>query len=246
MRQSDICHVEIRTRDLERAKAFYGSVFEWTFLEGMPGYALFLTGVAPGGGLAQCSDATARLGICNYVLVADCAATGALAASLGATVGAKTDVPGHGSFVESTDPWGNEIAFWQAHSDGEGPPQSGGKNGICWLELAAPNLDAAVGYYTKLLGWKFQTSEQHGDYAWIEHDKTNVGVGLVGGERGQTMKGVLTYVTANDLEEATARVAAHGGRVVFGPEAIPGTGEFTVVSDPDGNQLALFRHAPRA
>jgi predicted enzyme related to lactoylglutathione lyase len=238
-----ICHVEIRTRDLSKAKAFYSQVFDWKLADISPSYAMIDTGKEPAGGIVQVSASECPLGVCNYALVADCAATGRRAAEIGGRIIVpKKEVPGYGSFVDTIDPWGNELAFWQAA--GTSPAfQGSGKNGFCWVELSAPDLDAAVGYYTKLLGWKFAIDMDSKSYAHTEHTGKTIGVGLLGGEMAKHMPGVTTYIDVEDLDASGKKIAAAGGRVVFGPQHIPGTGYFSMVVDPEGNRLAIFRSA---
>jgi predicted enzyme related to lactoylglutathione lyase len=50
-----LCHFEFMVSDSEKAKAFYGKVFDWTFKsdEGMPGYTMIDAGKAPGGGMMK-------------------------------------------------------------------------------------------------------------------------------------------------------------------------------------------------
>jgi hypothetical protein len=243
MKLHDICHVEIRTRDLSRAKAFYGRVFDWKVADWMPGYAGIDTGADPGGGIFQTPSPQMPIGVCNYVWVADCEASGRRAAELGGKVVVpKTEVPNAGWFVSTTDAWGNEIGLWQpADPSRTGDYQGSKKNVFCWVEISTPNLDAAVGYYRKLLGWKFQ-SDPKMEYAFTEHEG-QLGIGLMGGEMARKRPGVLTYVDVDDLAAAGQRIGSAGGRVVSGPQEIPETGSFSVVADPDGNRLAIFKSA---
>lgn len=243
MKLNDICHVEIRTRDLAKAKAFYGRVFDWKLQDWMPGYAGIDTGAVPGGGIFQTPSQEMPLGVCNYVWVADCEASGRRAAELGGRVTVpKTEIPQVGWFVITHDRWGNEIGLFQEATHQEPKPEGSGKNGFCWVELAAPNLDQAVGYYSKLFDWKF-TSDPKMEYAHTEHTGAEIGVGLAGGEMARKMKGVLTYIVADDLAATAKKIEAAGGRVHFGPQTIPEVGSFSVFGDPEGNTLAIFKSA---
>jgi predicted enzyme related to lactoylglutathione lyase len=48
---NSICHIEIPCEDLNRAKEFYGDVFNWTFEDSTDTYSSFSTGNGVGGGL---------------------------------------------------------------------------------------------------------------------------------------------------------------------------------------------------
>jgi hypothetical protein len=244
MNVNDICHVEIRTRDIARAKKFYPQVFDWRLEDWMPGYTGIDTGVEPGGGIFQTPSPQIPTGVCNYVLVEDCEASGRRASELGGRVIVpKTEVPQAGWFVNTLDPWGNEIGLWQpADPTRRSEYKASGKNGFCWVELAAQNLDASVSYYGRLFGWRFQSDPKMA-YAFTEHQGKPIGIGLLGGEGAKSRQGVLTYVDVDDLGAAAKRIEAAGGRVVFGPQEIPETGSFSVFADADGNRLAIFKSA---
>lgn len=242
MKLHDICHVELRTRDAAAARAFYASIFDWRFADFMPGYWGIDTGAWPGGGMLQTPNAHVPTGLCNYVLVEDCEAMGRRTSELGGKVVVqKTEIPNAGSFVNAIDPWGNELGYWQAAQAREPKFTGSGKNGFCWVELAAPKLDLAVDYYQKLLDWKLQFAPDM-QYAWTEHSGEQIGIGIAGGEMAKHMKGVTTYIDVDDLAESQAKVVAAGGKVLFGPQEIPGTGTFTLFTDLDGTRLALFKH----
>ena len=58
-----LCHFELMASDPNRAKAFYGAIFDWKFDDSsMPGYTLIHTGAEPGGGFRQrdCGGAAIR------------------------------------------------------------------------------------------------------------------------------------------------------------------------------------------
>src|SRR6266481_5063510 len=84
-------HVELNTTDVDKAKAFYGKLFEWT-LEDIPGgdYTLIKVGKGTGGGMMKHPVPGAPSMWLAYVEVFDIAATTEKAKSLGATV--KKDV----------------------------------------------------------------------------------------------------------------------------------------------------------
>ena len=83
-----VAHVEIRARDADAARAFYGELFDWSFPEAPePGYTYIETGLpdaVPGGiGRAQGGG---QGHVTFFVDVADVEAALAKAASLGASI----------------------------------------------------------------------------------------------------------------------------------------------------------------
>lgn len=243
-----ICHVEIRSRSFEKSSAFYGTVFEWKLQQFMPGYWGIDTGAPPGGGLFVIPDEKVPLGYCNYALVDDAAAMSARAAELGGTITVpKTNIEGMGAFACTIDAWGNELGFWEPADKAQKPPkpQGASKNGFCWVEFSANNLDAAVRYYNQLLGWKF-TAHPSTPYAHTEHSGEEIGVGILSGERAAHVRGVTTYIEVEDLATTSAKIKQAGGRIVFGPQEIPGTGSFSLALDAEGTRFAIFKGLSRA
>lgn len=110
-------HVELMATDVEKAKSFYGKLFDWKF-DDMPmpdmTYTLIRVGQGTGGGLMKNPIPGAPSSWMAYVQVDDVKAATAKARSLGATVFKDvTDVPGAGSFSVISDPVGAMLGLWQ-------------------------------------------------------------------------------------------------------------------------------------
>lgn len=117
---SPFVHVELHTRDLPKAKAFYASLFGWDLQDmPMPGgggtYTMINVGEGTGGGMMQAERSDAVPYWLAYVGVDDVRAKTAQAKSLGATV--LQDVLAVGDFGLMSvirDPAGATVAMWQA------------------------------------------------------------------------------------------------------------------------------------
>ncbi len=113
-------HVELHTRDLTKAKAFYAGLFGWDLQDTpMPGgggnYTMINVGEGTGGGMMATDDKDAGSYWMSYVGVDDVRAKTAQAKALGATV--LQDVLAVGDFGLMSvirDPAGATIAMWQA------------------------------------------------------------------------------------------------------------------------------------
>ena len=109
-------HVELNTKDLPKARAFYSQLFDWK-LEDMSmdngTYTLINVGEGTGGGMM--TTPPGPVAWLPYVLVDDLVAATKKAKSLGATVMKDvTEVKGMGSFSILVDPTGAMIALWEA------------------------------------------------------------------------------------------------------------------------------------
>ena len=111
-------HVELATTDPEKAKSFYGKLFDWKLedvdMGGGMTYTMIGVGEGTGGGLLKHPMPGAPSAWLAYVLVEDLKAATAKAKSLGATIiKEETEVPGAGSFSIFLDPTGAALALWQ-------------------------------------------------------------------------------------------------------------------------------------
>jgi len=111
-------HAELNTTDVEKAKSFFGQLFDWK-LEEMPGsggaYTLIRVGDGVGGGIMQHPVPGAPSAWLSYVLVEDIQAATDKAKSLGANVlKGVSEVPGAGWFSIIADPTGATLGLWQA------------------------------------------------------------------------------------------------------------------------------------
>ena len=110
-------HVELNTTDVEKAKSFYGKLFEWT-LEDVPmgpgAYTMIKVGKGTGGGMMQHPVPGAPSAWLAYVEVADIKASTEKARSLGAKIMQDvTEVMGMGWLSILIDPTGAVLGLWQ-------------------------------------------------------------------------------------------------------------------------------------
>jgi predicted enzyme related to lactoylglutathione lyase len=112
-----IVHLELNTPDLDKAKSFYGALFDWKFEDmdmGAGGtYSLFKPDSGPGGGMMSMPEAPTMW--LAYVGVDDVRAATEKAKSLGAQIIRDCmEVPNTGVFTILVDPTGASIALWEA------------------------------------------------------------------------------------------------------------------------------------
>jgi predicted enzyme related to lactoylglutathione lyase len=241
VKASDICHAEIRTHDLGRAKAFYGWAFDWKICDLRDGYAGIRTGASPAGGLVEVS-AESWLGVCAFALVEDCEETARRAQALGALCLTEArEEPA----IRTLDPWGNEIGFCEgACADGATLPASG-ENRFCWLELSVTSREDAEEYYGELLGWSFLLDPGHvRSYAHTDFERKVFGVGLRLIHPGEKLQGSLNHILVDDLAAAATLISARGGRLLSGAREIPHVGFFNDFADTENNRLAIFSETP--
>jgi uncharacterized protein len=110
-------HVELNTTDVDRAKAFYGKLFDWT-LEDVPvpgmAYTMIKVGKGTGGGIMKHPMPGEPSIWLAYVEVDDIKASTEKARSLGATIIKDViEVPGAGWLSILIDPTGAVLGLWK-------------------------------------------------------------------------------------------------------------------------------------
>jgi predicted enzyme related to lactoylglutathione lyase len=110
-------HVELNTTDVNKAKTFYGKLFDWTLEDAaMPSgtYTMIKVGKGTGGGIMKHPVPGAPSTWLAYVEVDDIAAATQKAKSLGATVMKDvTEIMGAGWLSIIVDPTGAALGLWK-------------------------------------------------------------------------------------------------------------------------------------
>jgi uncharacterized protein len=111
-------HVELAATDLDKAKSFYRSLFDWQLndmdMGGGMSYTLINVGEGTGGGMMKQMIPGAPSAWLAYVQVDDIKAATEKAKSLGATIMRDVmDVTDEGSLSIIRDPTGAALGLWQ-------------------------------------------------------------------------------------------------------------------------------------
>jgi uncharacterized protein len=118
-------------------------------------------------------------------------------------------------------------------------------NPFVHVELATTDLGKAREFYQNLFDWKLEDMpmEDGAMYTLVEVGDNDYGVG--GGMMKAPMPGMpsnwMAYVSVDDLEAATAKAKSLGGNVIRGITPVPGMGSFSIISDPTGAILGLWK-----
>jgi uncharacterized protein len=112
-------------------------------------------------------------------------------------------------------------------------------NSFCHVELNTTDVKKAKDFYTKLFDWKLDEMPG-GDYTMI---RPSAGPG--GGMMKNPVPGApsfwLTYVSVDDIQAATKKAQSLGAEVMRDVTEIPNYGWFSVIADPTGAHLALWK-----
>ena len=114
-------------------------------------------------------------------------------------------------------------------------------NSFVHSELNTTDLGKARGFYEKMFDWKLEDVPMgDGTYTMIR-----IGEGTAGGIQKHPVPGApsswLTYVLVDDIDAATKKAASLGGSVMKDVTEVMGAGWFSVIVDPTGAALGLWK-----
>jgi predicted enzyme related to lactoylglutathione lyase len=113
------------------------------------------------------------------------------------------------------------------------------------FEILADDPDKVGAFYHEVLGWTVNTWDGGEQRYWLV-DTGSEEPGIHGGlMKREFDQAVINTVEVESLDAMLARVEAAGGRMVHGPNDIPGVGRHAYCADPEGNLFGLMQPAPR-
>ncbi len=112
------------------------------------------------------------------------------------------------------------------------------------VELHTNDLARVREFYTGLFGWKLQDVPMPGD-GGATYTMIDVGGGTGGGMMRSQTPGEpshwMAYVGVDDIEAATKRARELGAKVCLGVTQVGPYGWMSVIEDPTGATLALWK-----
>jgi predicted enzyme related to lactoylglutathione lyase len=243
--------VELTSPDQQAAKAFYGPLFGWGFVDDDLGDAgVYVAAQVEGdlvagigGQMPQLAGHPAFWGV--YLTVDDLDATVAKVEPAGGRVEAGPfDVMELGRMASIQDPTGVRVNLWQA-GQSIGSVRVNEPGCPIWHELTSPDLPTATRFYTDVLGveWEAMPMETGDDYTCLM-----VKGRAVGGAFPPPMEGIPphweVYLNVADADATAERAAELGGQVLQAPWDVPGVGRLAILKDPQGAVFGLMQNPP--
>jgi len=245
------CWFELATTDQAAAKKFYTSLFGWAVEDSPMGpddfYSMFkLSGRDAGAAYSMRKEQRAQ-GVPPHwmVYVAATSADDAVskAAHIGGTVLSPAfDVMDVGRMAVLQDPTGATFSVWQPKSH-VGTTIAEVDNTFCWADLSTPDPERAAKFYSGLFGWEMMKDPK--DTSGYIHIKN--GEDFIGGIPPATYRNPnapphwLVYVHVASVEAATDKAEQLGGKVLMPPRKMENVGTWSIIADPQGAVLALFK-----
>lgn len=117
---------------------------------------------------------------------------------------------------------------------------------FCWHELYVPNAEEGIRFYTEALGWETQSMDmgEFGTYPMLIANGRAV-AGVQGTAENPHMQGVpphwAAYIAVDDVDARLAKCQELGATVVVPPMDVPTVGRMTLIADPFGAHIWLFK-----
>lgn len=110
-----------------------------------------------------------------------------------------------------------------------------------WYDHMTSDTDAAVAFYTKVVGWGTMPWNGPMPYTlWTVGDAPIGGVMALPPEAGPMPPHWLGYIGVDDVDAKAAEVTKRGGTIMKEGTDIPDVGRFAVVADPQGAVFCLY------
>jgi len=238
------CTAVLRTRDPERAAAFYGALVGWTSQEvpGTPGHRLLQFGGRTVASLHQIADGDDLWVPCVAVESVERITADAL--MLGAVLVDTADVPGLARLATLRDPEGALFGLWQA-APHQGAQLTEEVGSLWWIEVLSNDVAGAREFYGRLFGWHSvdRSFEPFGAYTvFIRGEVQEGGILLIGHDWGVSPR--WNSIFAVDDCDATIECAKPlGGSTIF-VHTVPKAGRIGSLSDPGGAMFVIRGPVP--
>lgn len=237
---------ELITPDRAAARSFYGTLAGWSASEqemgtGAP-YLMFqhpdLDETVAGSMAPMMDDVPSHW--LDYISVDDVDAALVRVGELGGeAITEPMDIP-VGRFAIARDPSGAVFALFRGTDPGatdteRKPPL----HTFCWSQRMTRDLPGTVAFYTALFGWTAQ--EMPGGMVVFMRGEAPVASAMALPSEAPAPDHWLQYIAVDDTDASTAVASSAGATVVHAPETMPGMGRFSVLLDPTGASVALWK-----
>jgi predicted enzyme related to lactoylglutathione lyase len=235
--------VDLGIPDLDRAMAFYGSLFGWEFQVGPPEtgrYTMCLLRGRPVAALMANPDPAASDFWWNvYFATGDCDGTARRVADAGGTVlQSPMDVMDQGRMAIARDPVGARFGLWQGrgHIGSEVVNEPGS---LVRNDLITPSPEPARGFYAAVFGYTLDRNPDlpQMDFTFLRRPDGHEIGGIMGVADAPASAWATTFEVA-DTDAVVERAVAGGGRATDPEDFI--YGRLASLTDPFGTEFSVI------
>ena len=235
--------IDLGVPDLDRAMAFYGSLFGWEFETGPAAAGHYTTCLLRGrrvAAIAQDPDPGAtRRWWTVYLATADCDTTARRVTDAGGTlVQGPMDVMDQGRVALADDPVGARFGLWQgrAHVGAEVVNEPGS---LVRNDLVTPTPEPARAFYAAVFGFTLDRNEDlpDFDFTFLRRPDGHE-IGGVMGVPGAPRSAWSTTFEVADADAVVERATAGGGSADAPQDFV--YGRMATITDPFGAEFSVI------
>ena len=220
------CWADVMVDDLDRARDFYGGLFDWTFEDLPPqagGYVMARKdGHVVAGALAKNPDDPSQVSAWTVYLATDDVddAVRRAEAAGGVFFLQPTNALGVGRIAVGADPAGAAYGLWQA-KERSGADLVDEPGALCWAESMSRDYDASTRFYSDVIGYRLQEIGEGGvrySVASLDGERAVAGIGAIPAQAPAVVPSHwMAHFAVADCDASADRVTALGGSVVQSP-----------------------------
>jgi len=114
------------------------------------------------------------------------------------------------------------------------------------FEILADDPKKIAGFYETVFGWEIANWGGEEQTYWLATTGPEGEPGINGGFMNRVFdQAVINTLEVESLEETTREIEGAGGKIVHGPNEVPGAGTHAYYSDPEGNLFGVMQPAPQ-
>ncbi len=114
------------------------------------------------------------------------------------------------------------------------------------FEILADDPKKISKFYESLFGWGISTWEGGEQDYWLVTTGEDDVPGINGGIMSRSLKqAVINTIEVESLEDMMKSLKENGGKVVHGPNEVPGVGLHAYCADPEGNLFGIMQPFPQ-
>ena len=117
---------------------------------------------------------------------------------------------------------------------------------VGWCDMLTDDVEKARDFYTSVVGWETEVMDVgKGPYTVFKAGGRPAAGMMTKPPEAAAMgapNGWTSYVTVDDVDACTAKVASAGGAVLNGPVDIPTVGRMAIIQDPTGGVIGIIKY----
>jgi uncharacterized protein len=118
-----------------------------------------------------------------------------------------------------------------------------GRPVVHW-ELMSKDPAKVSDFYQKIFDWKIQHFPEMNYHVVETGGEGGINGGILKPEREEPWPGNMTlYISVDDLAAYRKRIIEAGGKIHVEEHEVPGMGAFSLVTDPEGRMMGLWKQA---